>query len=116
MIIPLRILFGGILAAMLGITAWASADTALWDLPRGIGTHPWFLATLADAYFGFVTFWVWVAWRERRWTARIGWLIAILLLGNIAMATYLLRALFRLPADAPLEQLLARRPSVGNPS
>ena len=37
------------------------------------------------------------------------WLIAILLLGNIAMAGYLLIQLFRLPADAPLDALIRQR-------
>ena len=36
--------------------------------------------------------------------------VAILLLGNIAMATYMLIQLFRLPANARIEELLLRRP------
>ena len=36
-------------------------------------------------------------------------LVAILLLGNIAMATYLLIQLFRLPTNARIEELLLRR-------
>lgn len=108
MIVLLRIVFTVVLVSMLAVTGWASRHTALWDIPREVGGHPWFLATLADAYFGFLTFWCWVAYRERTWPRRLGWLVAILLLGNIAMAVYLLMLLFRLPADAPLERLLLR--------
>jgi len=36
------------------------------------------------------------------------WLIAILLLGNIAMAGYLLSVVWRLPADAPIARVLLR--------
>jgi hypothetical protein len=104
----LRLAFAGVPVAMLAITGWASSRTALWDIPAGVGGHPWFLATLADAYFGFLTFWAWVAYRERGWPSRIAWLVAILLLGNIAMATYVLVLLFRLPSDAPVEHLLLR--------
>lgn len=108
MIVLLRIVFTVVLVSMLAVTGWASRHTALWDIPREVGGHPWFLATLADAYFGFLTFWCWVAYRESTWPRRLGWLVAILLLGNIAMAVYLLLLLFRLPADAPLERLLLR--------
>jgi len=41
--------------------------------------------------------------------ARIGWLLAILVLGNIAMATYMLIQLFKLPANAKIEELILRR-------
>jgi hypothetical protein len=41
--------------------------------------------------------------------ARGAWLIAILLLGNIAMAVYALIQLFRVPLDAKIEDVLLRR-------
>jgi hypothetical protein len=109
MIIFLRIAFSLVLVAMLAVTSWASSVVALWNTPREVALHPWFIATLFDTYFAFLTFWLWLAWKERTWPARLGWLIGILLLGNIAMAVYLLIQLFRLPASASLEQLLARR-------
>ena len=109
MIILLRVAFSGVLVAMLCVTSWASSMVALWETPRAVATHPWFIATLFDTYFAFLTFWLWLAWRERCWLPRIIWLIAILLLGNIAMAAYMLIQLFRLPTTAPLEQLLTRR-------
>lgn len=105
----LRIAFSVILLAMLCVTTWASGFVALWKMPREVATHPWFIATLFDTYFAFLTFWVWVAYKEVSHVARIGWLIAILLLGNIAMAIYMLRELFRVPADARLETILLRR-------
>ncbi|KAB2645553.1 MAG: DUF1475 domain-containing protein [Verrucomicrobia bacterium] len=105
----LRIAFGLVLLAMLGVTTWASTFVALWEMPREVATHPWFIATLFDTYFAFLTFWAWVAYKETTALARTGWLLAILLLGNIAMAIYLLRELFRVPADARLETVLLRR-------
>ena len=105
----LRIAFTVVLVAMLCVTAWAGNFVALWKMPREIATHPWFIATLFDTYFAFLTFWAWVAYKEVSNVARAGWLIAILLLGNIAMAIYMLRELFRVPADAKLQTVLLRR-------
>jgi len=109
MIWILRIAFIGVLIAMFCVTGWASTNVALWNTPRAVATHPWFIATLFDTYFGFLTFYAWVAYKETGTVARAAWLIAILLLGNIAMAIYMLNQLFRLPADATMEQLLLRR-------
>ena len=52
----LRIYFIVVLAAMLAATAWASSYIALWKIPRGVATHPWFIATLIDTYFAFLVF------------------------------------------------------------
>lgn len=108
MILTLRFVFLVFLAAIVGTTTWASSVVALWDTPRAVATHPWFVATLVDTYLAFFTFWLWVAYKERSWPARLAWLVAICLLGNIAMAVYVLIRLFRLPADAPIERLLLR--------
>jgi hypothetical protein len=73
--------------------------------------HPWFVATLFDTYFGFLTFYLWVAYRETSWLARVLWLVGILALGNIAMSGYMLIALWRLPANASIDRLLLRQPA-----
>lgn len=109
MIWALRIFFLVVLVAMLAVTTWASNIIALWKMPAEVIQHPWFIATLFDTYFAFLTFWLWLAYKERGWISRIAWLIGILILGNIAMATYMLIQLFRLPSDAKLEQLFLRR-------
>ena len=105
----LRLAFSFVLLTMLAATSWASLQVALWETPRAVATHPWFIATMFDTYFGFLTFYVWLAYKETGWLARIVWLIAILLLGNIAMATYMLIQLFRLPTTARMDDLLLRR-------
>jgi len=105
----LRIAFILVLISMLAVTSWASNIVALWNTPRAVATHPWFIATLFDTYFAFLTFYAWVAYKETSKASRVLWLIAILLLGNIAMAIYMLNQLFRLPANASMEQLLLRK-------
>jgi predicted permease len=93
---------------MLCVTTWASSVEAIWRIPPQVTSDPWFIATLFDTYFAFLTFYCWVAYKETSLLARAFWLVAILLLGNIAMASYMLVKLFKLPADAPIEKLLLR--------
>jgi membrane protease YdiL (CAAX protease family) len=103
-------LFGGILAAMLVVTVAASLHQPLWEW-SGLEAEPdrwWTWATLVDAYFGFLTFYAWVFYKETRAVARAAWFVAIMLLGNIAMAVYVLRQLAQLPAGAPASRLLLR--------
>ncbi len=109
MIIFLRVLFLVVIASMLAVTTWASLHTPIFSIPRDVFTHPWFIATLFDAYWAFIAFYVWVAWKEQSAAARIGWFVAIIALGNIAMAVYLLRELFAVPADGPLDPVFTRR-------
>ena len=106
----LRVFFSVVLIAMLGVTTWASSVVALWETPRAVATHPWFIATLFDTYFAFLTFYCWVAYKETSNIARVLWLLAILLLGNLAMAVYMLRVLLRVPADADMKAILLRQP------
>jgi hypothetical protein len=107
----LRLLFSAILVSMIAVTSWASLRQPVWEW-GGLTQAPdngWTIATLFDAYFGFITFYVWVAYKERRWMPRIVWLIAILLLGNMAMSVYVLLQLRRLPAGEPMATLLTAR-------
>ena len=103
------------LAALIGVSIWATGHQsivpAINDLvtnPAG-GNNPWFVATLFDAYFAFLWFWLWIAYKETSWFARGAWLIAVLLLGNMAMAAYALITLVKLPAGATIEDFLLRR-------
>lgn len=109
MILFLRIAYTIVFLTMLVVTSWASSHVALWEIPQQVSLHPWFIATLFDTYFAFLTFWAWVAYKETSNIARIAWLVAILLLGNIAIAAYMLLQLWKLPLNAPLSRLLLRK-------
>jgi len=104
----LGLIFGAILVAMIAVTSWASSHQAMWKAGHLLD-EPWFLATLLDAYFGFITFYVWVAYKERAWLPRIGWFVAIMGLGNMAMAAYVLIKLARLRTGFSWEELLLRQ-------
>lgn len=101
-------LFYAIFAAMIAVTVIASLERGVFTALADLWSDAWFRATLADAYFGFLTFYCWVAYREEGWLGRIVWLLAIFYLGNIAMSVYVLACLWGLPAEAPLWQVLLR--------
>ncbi|MBX3750969.1 MAG: DUF1475 family protein [Opitutaceae bacterium] len=109
MIRLLRVLFVLILAVMLWGTVRASLAQALFDIPSEVCGNPWFQVTLFDAYFAFLTFYVWLAWKEQSTGARVLWFLAVMLWGNFAMATYMLVQLFRAPADGSLERIFTTR-------
>jgi len=106
----LKVLFAGILIYMLAMTSWvgfhksilASGNEFSW---KG---SPWAVATLFDAYFGFLTFYVWVAYKERSWAAKAVWFLLIMGLGNMAMSAYVLVQLFKLRPEQPAFAILQR--------
>ena len=114
----LHILFGFVILTMLAVTSWASGQCALFSIPREVFTHPWFIATLFDAYWAFITFYVWVAWKEQSPAARVLWFVAIILWGNLAMALYMLVELFRIRQSSQLGEVFStRRPGkIGLPA
>ncbi|MBK9989618.1 MAG: DUF1475 family protein [Verrucomicrobia bacterium] len=105
----LRLLFITVLGSMLWVTSWASLQVSILAIPRDVFTHPWFIATLFDAYFGFLTFYVWQAWKEQSLAARVLWFIDVMLLGNLAMAIYLLVELFRIKESSQISEVITRR-------
>ena len=105
----LRAFFILVLVSMLLVTAWASLDRSVFQAFFELGRDPWGLATLADAYFGFLTFYLWVFYKEGTAPGRAFWLVFILAFGNIAMSIYVLAQLWRLPKEATVEALLLRR-------
>ena len=114
----LTALFGAILAGMLLVTTTASLKQPLWEW-GGLTSEPdrwWTLATLADAYFGFLTFYAWVFYKQVAAVSRIGWFVAIMLLGNIAMAIYVLLQISKLRPGEPVARMLLREERAGQES
>ena len=95
----LQALFAGILIAMLWVTTTASLEQGLFAAAAELWPDPWFRATLADAYFGFLAVYCWIAYRERGLARKLLWFVLLMLLGNIAIAVYALMALAKTPAD-----------------
>ena len=105
----LKLLFGFIFVFMVVATIRTSEQVSLWKAWPAFAENPWAMATLYDAYFGFITFFCWVAWRERALWEKLLWFVLIMALGNIAMSAYVLIQLFRLRPDEGVSGLFERR-------
>jgi hypothetical protein len=104
----LVLLFLGILTGMLAVTTHAMRDRSILAVGPELTADPWFQATLADAYFGFLTFYVWVAYKEPTWWRRVLWFVLIMTLGNIAMSLYMLWQLGKWNPQHGVRSLLER--------
>jgi len=104
----LWVLFACIFLALLALTVAASLDRDVLTALGQLWPDAWFRATLADAYFGFLTVYAWVAYKERTWWSRALWLVLFLCLGNFAISAYVMIQLRRLEPGEPLERLLLR--------
>jgi len=100
-----------VLAVMLHVTISASLRQDIFSATRQLWPDPWFRATLADAYCGFLFFWLWVVWREQSTARSVLWFILIMTLGNIAMAGYLLVQLRHIRSGENLDRLFSRKAS-----
>ena len=109
MLLFLRALFIVIIGSMLCVTSWASTQCPMFSIPREVYAHPWFIATLFDTYWGFITFFVWVCYKQTTLLARLAWFVAIMVLGNIAMSAYCLSELFGVSREVPLTTLFTVR-------
>jgi hypothetical protein len=100
---------------LVGVSTWATTHVsivpAIQDLIANpsAGHTPWLVATLFDAYLGFLWFWLWIAYKETTWAMRLVWLVLVLGLGNIAMGAYMLIKIAQLPKNATFEDLLLRK-------
>ena len=105
----LKALFALILLAMISVTITATIDQNIFEAVGNMWPNWWFKATLADAYFGFITFFVWVAYKELRLWRKTFWFALIMLLGNLAIPAYMLLELSKLKVGDTIETLLTRR-------
>lgn len=95
-----------VLALMVYVTVSASVQQDIVSATRELWPASWFRATLADAYCGFLFFWLWVAWRQRSAAEGALWFVLIAILGNIAMALFLLIQLRRWHPGEGIARLL----------
>ena len=106
MVVTLRWVFSIVLVAMIGLTAVAGGDRNIGEALIALWPDPWFRATLADAYFGFFTIWLWIAYRETGVLSRSVWFVLIMTLGNIAVAAHFLRLFWQSESTASLDHVL----------
>ena len=105
----LKLLFIAVFVVMVAVNIRAALAMNILDSFQSFGANPWAVATLYDAYCGFLTFYVWVAYKERALWSKALWFLLIMGLGNIAMSSYALKELFTLKAGEPVWKVLERR-------
>jgi hypothetical protein len=105
----LKLIFAAILVTMIVVTIDASLKQSMWECWPGLKAQPWAIATLFDAYCGFLTFFVWVAFKEGTMLRSVVWFVLIMTLGNIAMSIYVLIQLFQLKPEEPVQAMLWSR-------
>ena len=98
----LQFLFVGVMLSVTGVNIWAGRQLSVFDSWPGFQANPWAMATLLDAYCAFLSFYVWVAWRERTVVSRVVWFVLIMGLGSITMALYVLMALASVRPGQPV--------------
>ena len=105
----LKILFAAIFILMVWINVKAAlAMNILASFPL-FGANPWAVATLYDAYCGFIIFYVWVVYKERTVWSRALWFVLVMGLGNVATSAYVLKELFKLQPGEPVWKVLQSR-------
>jgi len=105
----LKLLFGFIFVFMVAMTVRTSLHVSLWSAMPAFAASPWSMATLYDAYFGFLTFFCWLAWRERSLALKVVWFLLVMTLGNIAMSAYVLWQLFGLKKEQGVDALFQQK-------
>jgi hypothetical protein len=105
----LKLLFGSIFVFMLITTIRTSLQVSLGSALHSLAANPWAMATRYDAYFGFLTFFCWLAWRERSLGTKVAGFVLILAGGHIAMSLHVLLQLFGLRPDQPASALYRQK-------
>lgn len=84
----LQLWFALVFAVLLGATIWASLEKNVLQAYVDLGSDRWGLATLFDAYFAFVAFGLWVAYKEGTVLKGVLWMLTLFALGNFAISGY----------------------------
>jgi hypothetical protein len=85
-------LIGTSLAAMTAALVWGFTTGDFWREGAALMAMPWGVVSIVDVYAGGALFAGWIAARERSWPRTAAWVVAIVVLGNLATAVYALLA------------------------
>lgn len=106
---PLWVFATLVFVVMVAVTTWASLEANVLVGFQRLLADRWGVATLFDAYFGFLWFWLWILYKEASFGRSLLWLVLLFALGNLAMAAYVMIQLFRLKPGRGVEDLLLRK-------
>ena len=83
------------LVVMLAVIVYGLVSGDFFEEGSSMLSLIWGRVTLVDLYVGLIFFAVWVAQREKRTVVVAVWWLALVVLGNLAAAVYLVRASFK---------------------
>jgi hypothetical protein len=101
--------FSLVLVAMLAVTGWASTYENVIAATIRLVKEPWVVATLFDCYFAFFTFFFWVCYKEKSNLSKTLWFLGIAILGNFAIAGYILWEVKRMGQGFSVERLISEK-------
>ncbi len=78
--------------ALAGLIVWAATRAAISEDAATMTDLPWGVVALADLYLGLLFVGIWIGFRERGTVPILLWLAALVILGNVATAAYVVRA------------------------
>jgi len=104
----LKIYFSCVILAIIYVTVTATMERGVVTAMRDLWPDAWFRATMADTYFAFLAVFLFVCYKERGAAARVFWFLAIMILGNLAIAPYMLIQLAKLKKEDPVEKIFLR--------
>jgi hypothetical protein len=94
------VLVGTCLLVMTSALGWGFTVGDFWREGAQLTRLPWGVVSIIDVYTGTALFAGWVAYRERSVLPVVGWVVAMVLLGNFATSAYALAALVGSKGDA----------------
>ena len=109
MITALKIIFSVLLVFITTIVVVTSLESNLFEQWDFLGNIPWMRATLWDFYANVFVIYCWVLYKERNWVFKSLWLLLLVTLGSIGSCLYILIALYRLPKNATVKDLLIQQ-------
>ncbi|MCP4176059.1 MAG: DUF1475 domain-containing protein [Fuerstiella sp.] len=101
-------LFVSFFFLLLAFTVRAFSVRGIFD-NRSLMEDVWFQVTLLDAYLGFLTVYVWIAWKERTLLRRFVWFVFVMSFGNMAVSLYVILQVVKLPGGTGLSEILTMR-------
>ncbi|MCC6230375.1 MAG: DUF1475 family protein [Phycisphaerales bacterium] len=82
------VIFALLAVVLIALIVWASVEKHVLEIFKVMLAERWGIVTLIDLYAGFVVTATWICVLERRAWRALPWLIAMVFLGNLATAVY----------------------------
>lgn len=96
---------------MAAVIVWAGIQQPIGENFATITDLPWGVVSLVDLYLGLAIIGVWVVYRESTLVGRLSWIIALVVLGNLAAGAYLALAAHQAIAAGDVAVLLTGKRS-----